>query len=601
MNQNKEVSEFIYKEKYLQAGETFEEGMTRIAGALDDGEEHFRTLREILLDQRFLPAGRIQVAVGATRSTTPYNCFVSGTIPDSMEGICERFTESLQTMRLGGGIGYDFSTLRPAGEHIASVDSSSCGPVGDEHRSKGFMDMFDAGGAVISSAGHRRGAQMAVLRVDHPDIRHFVHCKRTPGRLTAFNISVGVTDEFMQRVSDDGEFDLVFDGRVYETIRARNLWDEIMRSTWDYAEPGVLYLDTINRKNNLWYCEDIVATNPCAEQPLPPFGACLLGSFNLTKYIYDANDTTSLPYNSAHIWRFNWEQFKHDIPPVVRAMDNVIDRAIYPLPEQEREAKSKRRMGLGITGLANTAEILGLPYGSDRMVPFMEKVLTTLRDTAYLSSTSLAHEKGSFEKYDKLNMLSGGFMRSLPQYLREAMWKLGLRNSHLLSIAPTGTISLAANNISSGIEPPYTTGLYSRNVHQSNGSICSFDLMDFAESEYGVVGVTSDGCSVEDHVRVLNLASKYVDSSVSKTCNVGPHVTFNEFKEVYQLAYEGGASGLTTFRPAEYGGKREGILTKKATPTEDGAAHWNNKDETNPLTKVGSACFIDETGNRSCD
>jgi ribonucleoside-diphosphate reductase alpha chain len=579
MNQNKEISEFIYKEKYLQAGETFEEGMTRIAGALDDDEEHFRTFRDILLDQRFLPAGRIQVAVGATRSTTPYNCFVSGTIPDSMEGICNRFTESLQTMRLGGGIGYDFSTLRPAGEHIASVDSSSCGPVGDEHRSKGFMDMFDAGGAVISSAGHRRGAQMAVLRVDHPDIRHFIHCKRTPGRLTAFNISVGVTDAFMDAVAEDGEFELVFRGRVYETIRARNLWDEIMRSTWDYAEPGVLFLDTINRKNNLWYCEDIVATNPCAEQPLPPFGACLLGSFNLTRYLRPFQGWIDGNYE------FDWEKFKHDIPPVVRAMDNVIDRAIYPLPEQEREAKSKRRMGLGITGLANTAEILDHHYGRSEMLIFMGQVLRVLRDTAYMTSVSLAAEKGPFEKYQDYYVgVHDSFINTLPQDIVEAIDKHGIRNSHLLSIAPTGTISLAAGNISSGIEPPYTTGVYSRNVYQSDGSVRSFELVDFAESEYGVVGVTSDECSVEDHVKVLNLASKYVDSSVSKTCNVGPHVTFNEFKDVYLKAYEGGASGLTTFRPAEYGGKREGILTKKATPTEDGAA-----------------CFIMEDGTRSCD
>lgn len=579
-NQNKEVSEFIYREKYLQSGETFEEGMTRIAGALQDDEEHFRLFRDILQDQRFLPAGRIQVAVGATRSCTPYNCFVSGTIEDSMEGICKRFTESLQTMRLGGGIGYDFSTLRPSGEHIASVDSNSCGPVGDEHRSKGFMDMFDAGCAVISSAGHRRGAQMAVLRVDHPDIRHFIHCKRQEGRLTNFNISVGITDKFMEAVQNDTEFDLHFDSRVCETIRARNLWNEIMRSTWDYAEPGVLFLDTINRKNNLWYCEDIVATNPCAEQPLPPFGACLLGSFNLTKYIEHGflDD-----YNVDNL-SFNWEKFKHDIPPVVRAMDNVIDRAIYPLPEQEREAKSKRRMGLGITGLANTAEIIGYPYGTPEMIEFMEKVLVILRDSAYLSSVSLAIEKGPFEVYNRSDYTCGDFISILPNHIQETIEKYGIRNSHLLSIAPTGTISLAAGNVSSGIEPPYTTGSYTRNIYQRDGSVRSFELVDFAEQEYDIVGVTSEECSVEDHVKVLCVASEYVDSSVSKTCNVGPEVSFLEFKDIYLTAYEGGASGITTYRPVEYGGKREGILKKKATPTEDGAA-----------------CYIDGDGNRSCD
>jgi len=592
-NQNNEVSDFIYRTKYLQPGESFEEGMTRIAGALDDNEEHFRTFRDILLDQRFLPAGRIQVAVGASRSTTPYNCFVSGPIEDSMDGIIKRFGESLQTMRLGGGIGYDFSTLRPSGEHIASVDSHSCGPVGDEHRSKGFMDMFDAGCAVISSAGHRRGAQMAVLRVDHPDIRHFVHCKRNQYRLTNFNISVGVTDEFMEAVAQDSEFNLTFDGRIYETIRARNLWDEIMRSTWDYGEPGVLFLDTINRKNNLWYCENIVATNPCAEQPLPPFGACLLGSFNLTKYLLPhtryGGFEESRVYSYSKI--FDWEKFKHDIPTVVRAMDNVIDRAIYPLPEQKHEATSKRRMGLGVTGLANTAEILGHRYGTTGMHRFMEKVLAMLRDTAYMTSVELAIEKGPFEEYEQsaylnsYSFVSKSYHDGNFKYVWDEVKKHGIRNSHLLSIAPTGTISLAAGNISSGIEPPYTLGSYTRNVFEPNGSIRSFELVDFAESKYGVRGVTSEECSVEDHVEVLNVASKYVDSSVSKTCNVGPNVTFNEFKEVYLQAYDGGASGLTTFRPAEYGGKREGVLTKEKAPPEEN----------------GAACFIDENGNRSCD
>ena len=590
MSDNKLVSDYIYRDKYLQTGETFEEGMTRIAGALQDDEEHFRSFRDILLDQRFLPAGRVQVAVGATRSTTPYNCYVSGTIDDSMEGIIKRLGESLQTMRLGGGIGYDFSTLRPSGERIRSLDSHSCGPVGDANRSRGFMDLFDAGCSVISSAGHRRGAQMAVLRVDHPDIRHFVHSKRTPGRLTNFNISVGVTDEFMRAVDQDTEYELRFGGRVYETIRARNLWDEIMRSTWDYAEPGVLFLDTINRKNNLWYCESIVATNPCAEQPLPPFGACLLGSFNLTKYIrphYYTERVTDEGEGPEYQdgWDFDWEKLKHDIPTVVRSMDNVVDRAIYPLPEQELEAKSKRRMGLGVTGLANTAEVLGFPYGSPAMLEFTEQVLTVLRDGAYNASIDLAIEKGAFPAYEPYYLGHGNsFAGRLPDEIQARIAQHGIRNSHLLSIAPTGTISLAAGNISSGVEPPYTLGEYSRNIYMSDGSIASFSMMDFAEEEYGVRGVTSDECSIDDHLAVLTLASKYVDSSVSKTCNVGPEVTFLEFKDVYQRAYDEGCSGITTFRPMEYGGKREGILTKKqATPD------------------VGAACVIDEAGNRTCD
>jgi len=609
MNQNAEVSDFIYKEKYLQKGEDFEEGMTRVAGALEDNEEHFRSFRSILLDKRFLPAGRVQVAVGATRSTTPYNCYVSGTIHDSMEGICKRLTESLQTMRLGGGIGYDFSTLRPSGEHIRSLDSSSCGPVGDDNRTRGFMDLFDAGCSVISSAGHRRGAQMAVLRVDHPDIRHFIHCKRQAGRLTNFNISVGITDEFMRAVREDVEFDLRFGGTVHETIRARNLWDEIMRSTWDYAEPGVLFLDTINKKNNLWYCESIAATNPCGEQPLPPFGACLLGSFNLTKYLHKHVQWMS-DLGQKEWFEFDWDAFERDIPIVVRAMDNVIDRAIYPLPEQEKEAKDKRRMGLGITGLANTAEILGYSYGSREMLVFTEEVLVALRRNAYEASIDLAIEKGSFPAYNSIKyaLSDESFISTLPFDILRRLEKYGIRNSHLLSIAPTGTISLAAGNVSSGIEPPYSMGEYSRNIFMADGSTKSFTMMDYAEAEYGVRGVTSDECSVEDHLKVLCLASKYVDSSVSKTCNVGPDVSFNDFKEIYMRAYTGGASGITTFRA---NGKREGIMSKSEKElfssssdilhpfmTEEDVADYK-KEATPELT--GAACFVDEQGVRSCD
>lgn len=302
------------------------------------------------------------------------------TIPDSMEGIMLAAQEAAKTMQLGGGIGYDFSTLRPRGALIKGLESRSSGPMS-------FMGIFDAVCKTISSAGHRRGAQMGVMRVDHPDIAEFIRVKNNSDTLTQFNLSVGVTDKFMEAVKEGSTFDLVFDGRVYDTIDARALWDDILRSTWDWAEPGILFIDRINTKNNLWYCEEIAATNPCGEQPLPPNGACLLGSFNLVKYV----ETCVQGSRS-----FNYEKLKHDIPAVVRAMDNVVDRAIYPLPAQESEAKSKRRMGLGVTGVANAIEALGHEYGSERFLDILEGIMTVIRDTCYRSSVSLAIEKGPF-------------------------------------------------------------------------------------------------------------------------------------------------------------------------------------------------------------
>jgi ribonucleoside-diphosphate reductase alpha chain len=573
------LSEEIHAMKYRTEGETFREAMTRVADALKDDQEHFLTFRDILYDMRFLPAGRVQAAMGAPRSVTPYNCYVMDTIDDSMPDIMRVATEATQTMRMGGGVGYDFSTLRPRGALIKSLDSRSSGPVA-------FMDIFDAVCSTISSAGHRRGAQMAVLRVDHPDIEEFVTAKANSNRLTNFNVSVGVTDEFMQAVKDDGMFDLRFDGRVYKTVRARALWDKILRNTWDWAEPGVLFIDRINKKNNLWYCETIAATNPCGEQPLPPYGACLLGSFNLTRYIVTDND------QGRTIYYFDWQKFKHDIHPTVRAMDNVVDRAIYPLPEQEREAKNKRRMGLGITGLANTLEILGMPYGSQEALHWTEQLMTTLRDTAYRASISLAIEKGPFPLYHP-DYLESEFAKDLPYDIIQGIMKHGIRNSHLLSVAPTGTISLTANNVSSGIEPVFSHQ-YERDVRTFDG-IKTEVVKDYAWNYYGVKGKTADELSVFDHVAMLNVASKYVDSACSKTCNVGDDVSWEEFKEVYMRAYDGGASGCTTFRAS---GKRFGIL--RASKDEEVVEEPEvPKDD---FVSEGAACFIDpSTGIRTCD
>ena len=578
------ISEEIHKMKYRGPNETFKDAMTRVADALKDNPEHYNKFRDILLHQRFLPAGRVQSAMGSPREVTPYNCFVSENITDSMRGIMKAAEDAAQTMRLGGGIGYDFSTLRPKGAMIKSLDSRSSGPIS-------FMGIFDAICKTISSAGHRRGAQMGVLRVDHPDIEEFIRAKNNSDNLTQFNISVGVTDKFMWAVKKDEDFDLVFDGRVYKTIRAKALWDDILRSTWDWAEPGILFIDRINRKNNLWYIETIRATNPCGEQPLPPNGACLLGSFNLTQYVRMDNDG---------FWMFDYEQFKHDIPTVVRAMDNVVDRAVYPLDEQAKEARNKRRMGLGLTGVANAIEALGYPYASAGFMATLTQIMKVLRDTAYNTSVGLAIEKGPFPLFDK-NYLQSEFALTLPQELRDDIAKYGIRNSHLLSIAPTGTISLSADNVSSGIEPVFNH-YYDRIIQTFDGPI-EERVEDYGYRVFGVKGKTADELHVNDHVKVLNLASQYVDSACSKTCNVGSDITWEEFKDVYMKAFDGGASGCTTFRAA---GKRYGILN--AASSEDVAEEPEKQldmfvdEDVKPHVDEGGACYFDpSTGLRSCE
>ena len=567
-------SEETHADKYRSPGESFKDYASRVANALKDNDEHFKLLYPILLEQKFLPAGRIQASMGSPRETTPYNCFVSGVVEDNSDSIMDRAKEAFQTMRLGGGIGYDFSNIRPRGDLIRTLQSRSSGPVS-------FMNIYDAVCATIASAGHRRGAQMGVLRVDHPDIEEFIHAKNNGMALRNFNISVGVTDTFMEAVKNKTSFDLVFEGRVYRTVDANALWESILRSTWDWAEPGVLFIDRINKKNNLWYCETISATNPCAEQPLPPHGACLLGSFNLTKYVEDTDNGQE----------FRYDTFKQDIRVVVRAMDNVVDRAVYPLPEQKKEAQSKRRMGLGVTGLANAIELMGYPYGSPWFLAYTEAILKTLRDTAYEASIELAKEKGPFPLFDT-KMLDSAFAKTLPQSIRKDIECFGIRNSHLLSIAPTGTISICADNVSSGLEPVFSHS-YNRRVKTVDGEKTEA-VEDWAYRVHGVKWVTADELSVDKHVAVLNLASVYVDSACSKTCNVGPDVSWEEFKDVYMKAYDGGASGCTTFRSA---GKLMGVLSTKDEEPED-----SSPKVTEDFIDEGLACYFDpETGRKACE
>ena len=560
-----DLSQETHEMKYRQNGEDFHEAVTRIADALKDSEDHFHEFRDTIGRQRFLPAGRVQAAMGSAREVTAFNCFVASTINDTFTkgdgNIMDRAKEAAETMRRGGGIGYDFSNIRPKGDLIKSLDSRASGPVS-------FMGIFDAVCQTVSSSGHRRGAQMGVLRIDHPDVELFIRAKRNEDQLRGFNISVGVTDAFMEALDqEDDSFDLVFEGRVYRTVSARKLWDEIMRSTWDWAEPGVLFIDRINADNNLWYCETIAATNPCGEQPLPPHGACLLGSFNLTQYVLEDEA------------QFDWDQFKSDIPVVVRAMDNIIDRTSYPLDEQEIEAKSKRRMGIGMTGLANALEYLGFAYGSPEFLDVTEAIMQTLANECYRASALLAKEKGAAPVFQLRHFEHAPMFRKLDDDVQELIRAHGLRNSHLTSIAPTGTISLCADNISSGIEPVFSHG-YERTIQTFEGPKVE-KVQDYAARFLGTKGLTAMECTPEQHLAVQAVAQKWVDSSVSKTCNVGEDVSFGKFKEIYRLAYKWGCKGCTTFRPS---GKRFGILNETPSVTE------------------AEACYIDpQTGIKTCE
>jgi ribonucleoside-diphosphate reductase alpha chain len=545
--------------KYRLQNESFEEAINRQAGVMSDDEEHRRAYKEITMDMRFLAAGRVQSAMGSPRDVTALNCFVSGTIEDSMDSIMQRASEAAETMRRGGGIGYDFSIIRPRGSRIVSLDSSASGPVS-------FMHIFDAVCRTIVSAGHRRGAMMGMLRVDHPDIEEFIRAKKNDKDLTNFNVSVAVTDEFMRAVEKGGSFDLQYRGEKYRTIDARMLWDEIMRNNWDWAEPGVIFIDRVNEDNPLNYCETIAATNPCGEQPLPPYGACLLGSFNLVKYVEDG--------------KFNFNRMKADIPHVVRAMDNVIDRTKYPLEEQHKDHQDKRRMGLGITALANTFTLLGMSYGSPESIQLTKKIMKTLTYTAYEASSDLAVEKGSFPLFEEEGYMASGFISRLPKDLQDKIRKQGIRNSHLTSIAPTGTISFCADNVSSGIEPVFAYE-YDRTVQLPEGPIV-MKMKDYVWNMFEKKGEQTSDLTTDDHLNIQIAVQPFIDSACSKTINVGDAVTFDEFKDVYLKGWKGKLKGVTTFRLA---GKRYGILNVS-----------EEKD-----TDEGAACFIDpETGQKEC-
>lgn len=905
-------SDQIHSEKYRLKGESFRDAMSRVANALKDDDEHYHEFRDALLNMRFMPGGRVQAAMGAPRAVTPYNCFVSGTIPDSFvdrdnpeqSSIMHRAEQAATTMRMGGGIGYNFSTLRPKDALIKKLQSRSSGPLG-------FMPIYNEVCKATSSAGNRRGAQMGVLNIDHPDIIEFITAKHNSDALTGFNISVGVTDKFMECLYADKPFDLTFNGEVRATVDAAELWETLMRSTWDWAEPGVLFIDRINAMNNLWYAEHIAATNPCVtgdtqvltsggwkqirelaswsasdgwkqvevwngeewslvspkitgynqrmmvvetsdghsldctlahkfvlssgekveaqnlsigdklvkakwpvisgefedanayqqgffsgdgwqdargrcyvglygekkalvaefhgaistkdykiaggfdgtdtsqtktyvylgtnvmkskqfvpdcdwnvhsrlewlaglfdadgcslrsdnsvsiqlgskdreflsnvqlllktlgvsgnlspmkdcwrisisannvqrlealgfsprrldisenfpnrdaarfvtitnltfletkedvvycftenkkhmgcfnglltgqcgEQPLPPFGACLLGSFNLVKYLSAQPDGS---------YSFDFDLLAHDIPHVTRAMDNIIDRAIYPLKEQETEAKNKRRMGLGVTGLANALEAMGMPYGSHDFLEFEDRLLHFITRHTYLASIELAKEKGAFPLFKDDLYAEGNFIKTLDDDIQEQIFFHGIRNSHLMSIAPTGTISLAADNVSSSIEPVYRWQ-QDRTIIMNDGKR-SVDLFDYGFAQLRVRGRrTSMGeVSAAQHVDVLTTAQRHIDSAVSKTVNCDKSMPWEDFKNIYIHAYENGAKGCTTFNKD---GKRMGLFKETPEPADMPFPGDNRQAMTGiEIGDVGLSCEFDPaTGRRSCE
>lgn len=569
-----QAADQLHAMKYRGLNEDFEESINRVAFGLADNGHHYHALRDVMLPQRFCPGGRIQGSIGATRQTTGFNCYVSGTIADSIAdpgGIMDRLKEAAITSQMGGGIGYDFSTLRPRGYRVRKIESEATGPVS-------FMEYFNTVGLGIASSGHRRGAQMAILRCDHPDIEEFIRAKQKPGRLEGFNVSVAVTDDFMEAVYADKLFTLQFNGIPDHDVRAVDLWQKIMRATWDWAEPGVFFVDTVNRMNNLWYCESIYATNPCGEQPLPPYGACLLGSFNLAAYL---KDNGLRPVNEPRYY-FAFDQLKADIPVIVRGMDNVIDRTLYPLPAQADEAKKKRRMGLGVMGLANAGEALGYHYGSEQFLAFEAKVLEIIRDECYRASVELAKQKGAFPLFDTEKHLQGAFIKTLPDDIQDGIKKHGIRNSHLTSIAPTGTISLCADNVSGGIEPVFSY-VTERPVNTPSGQVLT-KVGDYAYEQLNIKGKVTADVTPDEHVKVLLTAQKYMDSAVSKTCNTTGKTPWEDFVGIYSKVYAGGGKGCTTFN---CDGKRTALLTA-------------SKDE-KQAGEVAQSCEIDpQTGRRDC-
>ena len=570
------ISEQIWDMKYrlkdadgTPVDRTVEDTWRRIARSLAEVEKEPKVWEEkfyaALEDFKYLPAGRITAGAGTGRKVTLFNCFVMGTIPDSMGGIFDMLKEAALTMQQGGGIGYDFSTIRPKGAPVAGVAADASGPLS-------FMDVWDAMCRTIMSAGSRRGAMMATMRCDHPDIEHFITAKSDSARLRMFNLSVLVTDDFMEAVKADGPWELKFGDKVYHTLQARDLWNKIMKSTYDFAEPGVIFIDRINKANNLNYVEQIAATNPCGEQPLPPYGACLLGSVNLARLVKD-------PFGPGA--GLDQEALDELVRTAIRMMDNVVDASNFPLHEQAQEAQNKRRIGLGVTGLADALLMVGLEYGTDEAAAMAEKWLKQIARASYLASVDLAKEKGAFPLFDADKYLASGNMMQMDDDVRDAIREHGIRNALLTSIAPTGTISLYAGNVSSGIEPVFAYA-YTRKVLQKDGSRTEEEVVDYAvqmwRDKFGDAPlpdyfVNAQTLAPLAHVKMQAAAQKWVDSSISKTINCPEDISFEAFKDVYMEAYETGCKGCTTYRPNDVTGSVLSVSesSEKAPEVDSGA------------------------------
>ncbi|OOY05410.1 adenosylcobalamin-dependent ribonucleoside-diphosphate reductase [Thioclava sp. F28-4] len=548
---------------------TVEDSWRRIARALAEVEDKPAKWEEkfygALEDFKYLPAGRIAAGAGTGRAVTLFNCFVMGTIPDNMGGIFDMLKEAALTMQQGGGIGYDFSTIRPRGAEVKGVAADASGPLS-------FMDVWDAMCRTIMSAGSRRGAMMATMRCDHPDIESFITAKQDSARLRMFNLSVLVTDAFMEAVKADGPWDLKYGDKVYHTLNARDLWNKIMRATYDYAEPGVIFIDRINKMNNLNYVEQIAATNPCGEQPLPPYGACLLGSINLARLVTNPFEADA---------GLDPEQLDEMVRLAIRMMDNVVDASRFPLEQQRVEAQNKRRIGLGVTGLADALLMLGLRYGSEEAAAQTEAWMKQIARASYLASVDLAKEKGPFPLFDAEKYLASGNMMQMDDDVREAIREHGIRNALLTSIAPTGTISLYAGNVSSGIEPVFAYA-YKRKVLQPDGSRTEEEVVDYAvqmwRDKFGDKPlpdyfVNAQTLAPMDHVRMQAAAQKWIDSSISKTINCPEDIPFEAFKSVYMEAWDTGCKGCTTYRPNDVTGSVLSVSEKSedAPEVDEGA------------------------------